>query len=213
VRVLCIGTDYPPPGAGGYERQCGGFVAHLRRHGHEVLVLTGAGPSHEPDRDVQRVLPRFPVEPVPVPREHAWRDERRSRDALRSALAARPDAVCFWRLGELSMSIVARVRRAGIPAVGMVCDPWMIDGPRREPMVRRPRGRSGRRATCRSCACGSSASVSSFGRSWLATRRRRMWRRGSGGRSRRSSKRCRPGTRTAPDRSMLRSRTTTPGAA
>jgi glycogen synthase len=49
--------------------------------------------------------------------------------------------VCFWRLGELSMSLPARVRAAAVPAVGMVCDPWMLDGPRRDPYTRTRRPR------------------------------------------------------------------------
>jgi glycosyltransferase involved in cell wall biosynthesis len=46
----------------------------------------------------------------------------------------RPDAVSWWRLGELSMSLV---RRVSAPSVGVVCDPWMLDGPRRDPWARR----------------------------------------------------------------------------
>jgi glycogen synthase len=137
MRVLCVSTDYPPPCAGGYERQCAGFVEHLRRRGHEVDVLAGAGAPAGGDPHVQRVLPRFAVEPRPVAARRAWRDERRSAAVLGAALRAGPDAVCFWRLGELSMSLVERVRRAGIPAVGMVCDPWMVDGPRRDPWCAR----------------------------------------------------------------------------
>jgi glycosyltransferase involved in cell wall biosynthesis len=37
----------------------------------------------------------------------------------------------------MSMSLVDRVVRAGLPAVGMVCDPWMVEGPRRDPWARR----------------------------------------------------------------------------
>jgi glycosyltransferase involved in cell wall biosynthesis len=136
VRVLCISTDYPPPAAGGYELQCQAFVEYLARHGHETVVLAGAGPETA-DPSVQRMLPRFSVTPRPVPFAQAARDERRSATVLRQALRWRPDVVCFWRLGELSMSLVERVRRAGVPAVGMVCDPWMVDGPRRDPWCAR----------------------------------------------------------------------------
>jgi glycosyltransferase involved in cell wall biosynthesis len=60
--------------------------------------------------------------------------------------------VSWWRLGELSQSLVERVRRARVPAVGLVCDAWMIDGPRRDPWTRlwsaRPRlGAAWERAT------------------------------------------------------------------
>ena len=136
MRVLCVSTDYPPAAAGGYELQCHAFVDHLRRHGHEPAVLAGAGPDMG-DPSVRRLLPRFRITPRRVPFAQAARDERRSATVLRQALRRRPDVVCFWRLGELSMSLVERVRRAGLPAVGMVCDPWMVEGPRRDPWCTR----------------------------------------------------------------------------
>ena len=136
MRVLCVSTDFPPPAAGGYELQCHAFVDHLRRHGHEPVVLAGSGAGMG-DPSVRRLLPRFRVTPRRIPFAQAARDERRSATVLRQALRWRPDVVCFWRLGELSMSLVERVRRAGVPAVGMVCDPWMVDGPRRDPWCER----------------------------------------------------------------------------
>ena len=126
MRVLVISTHFPPERRGGYELQCRGFVDHLRRHGHRVQVLTGTD------------LPRFPATPARTSLAAAWRAERRAAAVLRARLRAfSPDAVAFWRLGELSMSLVQRVREAGIPAVGMVCDPWMVDGPARDPWARR----------------------------------------------------------------------------
>jgi len=139
MRVLAISTDYPPHGCGGYEQQCRDSAEHLRREGHGVRVLSGTAPPAAGDRehDVYRDLPRFPVEPAPVAVRAAWRAERRAAILLGRELAAyRPDVVCFWRLGELSMSLPARVAAAGIPAVGMVCDPWMLDGPQRDPWTR-----------------------------------------------------------------------------
>ena len=137
MRLLCITTDYPPPATGGYELQCQDFVRYLRGRGHEATVLAGAGGGAEGEPSVSRLLPRFSVTPQQVKLIQAWSGERRSAMVLRRALRTRPDAVCFWRLGELSMSLVERVRRAGVPAVGMVCDPWMIDGPRRDPWCAR----------------------------------------------------------------------------
>jgi glycosyltransferase involved in cell wall biosynthesis len=126
VRVLCLSTDYPPARSGGYELQCQAFVEHLERHGHQTRVLTSAE------------LPRFPAVPRPTSTAAAWRDEQRAATVLAGRVREfRPDVVSFWRLGELSMSLVERVRRAGLPAVGMVCDPWMVEGPRRDPWARR----------------------------------------------------------------------------
>jgi glycogen synthase len=125
VRALCLSTDFPPFSRGGYELQCHGFVEHLRHDGHEVRVITG------------RELPRFPVVPRPTSLPAARRAERRAARVLHRHLRGfRPDAVCLWRLGELSVSLVSRIVRAGVPAIGMVCDAWMVHGPRRDPWAR-----------------------------------------------------------------------------
>jgi glycosyltransferase involved in cell wall biosynthesis len=137
VRVLCVGTEYPPATRGGYEQQCADLVAHLRARGHAVRVLSGAGRRCPTDAGVHRQLPRFPVRPVPTSRAAAAAAERRSATVLERHLAAfAPDVVCWWRLGELSQSLVARVAARGLPAVGVVCDTWMEDGPSRDPWCR-----------------------------------------------------------------------------
>jgi glycogen synthase len=137
VRVLCVSTDYPPAARGGYEQQCADLVAHLRARGHAVRVLAGGGPRCDGDLDVHRELPRFPVRQVPTGRAAAAAGERRSGAVLDRHLADfGPDVVCWWRLGELSQSLVGRVAARGLPAVGVVCDTWMEDGPLRDPWCR-----------------------------------------------------------------------------
>jgi glycosyltransferase involved in cell wall biosynthesis len=102
-----------------------------------VRVLAGAGERCRADVDVHRDLPRFPVRPVPTGRLAAAAAELRSAAVLERHLAAfAPDAVCWWRLGELSQSLVARVAARGLAAVGVVCDTWMEDGPARDPWCR-----------------------------------------------------------------------------
>ncbi|HEX8104458.1 MAG TPA: glycosyltransferase [Solirubrobacteraceae bacterium] len=139
MRVLVVSTDYPPHRCGGYELQCAGAVAHLRAHGHEVRVLTSARAGGAPDplaTGVHRDLVRFPVT-GDAPDRHAG--ERVNAAALRAHLESfAPDVVSWWRLGELSMSMPARAAQAGVPGVGMVCDPWFLDGPRRDPMGTEP---------------------------------------------------------------------------
>jgi glycosyltransferase involved in cell wall biosynthesis len=141
VRVLCVGTDFPPHRRGGYELQCAGAVAHLRAHGHEVRVLTSAragGAADPEDSGVHRDLVRFPAVPAEVTAFEALRGELANAAALARHLRSfRPDVISWWRLGELSMSLPARAAEAGVPAVGMVCDPWMVEGPRRDPWARR----------------------------------------------------------------------------
>ena len=135
MRVLCVGTRFPPEGRGGYERHCAAVVAALRARGHEVRVLTsGSGPEQP---GVARTLVRFPVVPRSTSYLAAWSGERHNARALADELERfRPDVVCWWRLGELSLSLVERVRAAGVPAVGVVCDGWMAEAPERDPWTR-----------------------------------------------------------------------------
>ena len=145
MRVLVVTTDFPPHRCGGYELQCAATVEHLRAAGHEVRVLTSArGPATRAERrsGVIRELIRFPSTPHDSAEVEAWRAERFNRLALERQLdELRPDVVSWWRMGQLSLSLVDRVRRRGIPAVGVVCDPWMLDGPERDPWIRLDPGR------------------------------------------------------------------------
>ncbi len=151
MRVLCVGVRYPPHHTGGYELHCRSIAEDLRAHGHEVHVLTStlrhAGVPDGDEPGVRRELTAFDQH-APWP---GWRaagaGERRNVAVLRRALAElRPDAVCWWRMGELSLSLVEHVRRAGLPAVGVVCDPWLLEGPARDPWQRPWVTRRGARA-------------------------------------------------------------------
>jgi glycogen(starch) synthase len=140
MRVLAAGNIYPPhaPG-GGYELTWRSAMAHLRARGDEVRVLAsehrepGVGPDALEDPDVHRELPWY------------WRDHDfpgrglRERIAIEREAAAvlqrhlsefRPEAVCWWGMGGMSLGLIERVRRAGIPAVGVVGDEWMLWGPK-----------------------------------------------------------------------------------
>src|SRR3954449_3995790 len=151
VRVLCVGNIYPPhaPG-GGYELTWRSFTKHMRDRGHTVRVLTTVhrepGVDEPEDLDVHRELPWY------------WRDHQfltlpvRERIALERTAAAvlerhlaelEPDAVNWWGMGGMSLGLIERVRRAGIPAVGVVGDEWMRWGLRADgwlkPLHGRPR--------------------------------------------------------------------------
>lgn len=161
MRVLCVGVRYPPHHTGGYELHCRSVVDDLRTHGHDVAVLTSTlrhpGVSDPVEPGVYRALHAFaPAErrlasqgSTPNGTQRAglgasapgWREagagERHNVAVLRGAIAHhRPDVICWWRLGELSVSLVEHVRRAGLPAVGVVCDPWLVEGPARDPWQR-----------------------------------------------------------------------------
>jgi glycosyltransferase involved in cell wall biosynthesis len=141
---------YPPQHLGGYELIFQDTVRALRRRGHGVRVLASdlvlrAG-AREEDDDVHRELRRYwegdryprlsPVQRLGL--------ERANAAALDRHLAGlRPDAVLWCNMGGLSLSLLERVRRAGIPAVGYVADDWLVDGPRLDgwsrTWARRPR--------------------------------------------------------------------------
>ncbi|MEA2421313.1 MAG: hypothetical protein QOF55_412, partial [Thermoleophilaceae bacterium] len=153
MRVLCVGNIYPPHDfAGGYELTWRSSVLQLRERGHDVRVLASEyrsprlDPDAELDPGVHRELRWY------------WRDHAFPRLGLRRRLALerfnatvierhlaelRPDAIAWWGMGGMSLALVERARRAGLPAVGVVGDEWMNWGQKADrwlaPLRRRPR--------------------------------------------------------------------------
>jgi len=138
VRILCVGNIYPPqaPG-GGYELTWQSCVRHLRARGHDVRVLASdhseAGVDEPDEGDVHRELrwylrdhdfPRLPLREVIGLERWNARVLRRHLDEFA------PDVVSWWGMGGMSMGLVERVRRARVPAVGVVEDEWLNWGPR-----------------------------------------------------------------------------------
>jgi glycosyltransferase involved in cell wall biosynthesis len=137
---------YPPHDLrGGYELTWRSSVLHLRGRGHDIRVLTTdyRSPDHpdarELDDDVHRELRWY------------WRDHEFPRFSLRERVAIerhnaavfdrhvdelRPDAIAWWQMGGMSLSLVERARRAGLPAVGVVGDEWLRWGPRADGWLR-----------------------------------------------------------------------------
>ena len=150
LRVLTVGSMYPPHDLrGGYEMTWRSSVRQLRGRGHEVRVLTTDFRAREADGS---------QEDPGVHRELRWywhdhafpRTGWRARIALERHNAAvldrhleeqRPDVVCWWAMGGMSLSLVERVRRAGLPAVGVVGDEWMAWGPRMDAWIKPFRSR------------------------------------------------------------------------
>jgi glycogen(starch) synthase len=134
VRILTVGTLYPPhDGGGGYELLWRSAVDFLRERGHEVRVLaTDHRVPGMPDDDVHRELRWY------------WRDhdfrrslvaaaaiERHNTRVLRRHIEAfRPDRIGWWSLGGLSMSLLETARRERVPAAAFVIDDWLDYGPR-----------------------------------------------------------------------------------
>lgn len=133
MRILSVGNMYPPHNLGGYEVINEYVVDHLRRSGHEVEVLAtdfrlpDLADVHEPG--VHRELRWY------------WRDHDFPRLPLRERIALerhnmavldqhldslRPDAVCWWAMGGMSLSLIERANRRALPSVGVVCDLWLL---------------------------------------------------------------------------------------
>jgi glycogen synthase len=153
VRILTVGNRYPPWSLGGYETTWASTVEGLRAAGHPTHVLT--------TRPDPTDLPADGAAPAAVSRELAWywRANRFPSRSLRQCLALeranaavmaetlrvwRPDAVVWFAMGGMSLSLLEQVRRAGLPAVAAVADDWLGYGPGVDGWTRRWRGPLGR---------------------------------------------------------------------
>jgi len=139
---------YPPHHLGGYELTWRSSVQHLRRAGHEVWALTTdyrtatPDPALPEDPDAQRELRWYwhDHEFPPISVRRMVELERFNGRVLDRVLAElRPDAVAWWAMGGMSLSLIGRVRGAGLPSVGVVGDDWMFYAPEVDAWTRRTR--------------------------------------------------------------------------
>jgi glycosyltransferase involved in cell wall biosynthesis len=145
MRVLAVGNAYPPHHLGGYEVIWRGVTRHLHEHGHPSRILTSdyrapdvPGDAAD-DPDVHRELEWYW-------RDHAWRslspaqrlglERRNARRFERHLSAFRPHVVAWWAVGGMSLSLIERVRRAGLPSVFFVLDYWPTYGPDEDAWIR-----------------------------------------------------------------------------
>ncbi len=133
MRVLTVGNMYPPHHLGGYELVWRSSVEQLRGAGHAVRVLTSdfrlPGATGPEDPDVDRALQwywrdhrfpwRSPVGRARLERHNAAVLDRHLRDL-------RPDVVAWWAMGGMSLSLIGRAARAGVPAAAFVHDDWLL---------------------------------------------------------------------------------------
>ena len=135
MRILTVGNMYPPHHLGGYEIVWRAAVEALRGAGHDVEVLTTdfrLDGATEAEPGVARTL-RWYWRDHDFPRL-GWRDrlaiERHNAGVLDARLAEfRPHVIGWWAMGGMSLSLIARAGRAGVPAVAFVNDDWVAYGP------------------------------------------------------------------------------------
>lgn len=134
MRLLVIGSTYPPDELGGYELLCAEHVGWLRRRGHEVSVLTSigdgrggtaVGPSGE---TVVRALDlhwhRFRHRPPSGAAMVAA--ERRQRRVLEHLLDHGVDGVLVWQMAAISKSLLGVLARRRLPVVAVIGEPWPV---------------------------------------------------------------------------------------
>jgi glycosyltransferase involved in cell wall biosynthesis len=133
---------YPPHHHGGYEQVWHSAVEHLRARGYDVRVLTTdyRTATAEPDspevfRELRWHLRDGEFEAVRPPAILAMaRHNHRVLD--RHLELFRPDAVAWWSMGGLTLTLLESVRRRGIPAAAFVHDEWLEYGPLVDPWLR-----------------------------------------------------------------------------
>lgn len=137
MKVLAVGLLYPPHYLGGYELACQGVMRAARERGHDVRVLVsdyrtpGLTDPEEPgverslrsymDASGQSAAALTPLQRLRLERFNGTILDRQLRDFA-------PDVVSWWGMGGMSISLIERVRRQGVPAVLMVQDPWLDYG-------------------------------------------------------------------------------------
>lgn len=151
LRVLSIGTLYPPYAVGGYEQVWRDTVERLRDMGCEVLVLAsdwkGEHNGQEEDPNVRRELQLYVDELLDTGRER-WSSvlarERQNDALLRGAIAdLKPDVAFVGPMGGLPLGTLARLELAGVPRLCFVGDTWPSYGPKTDPwQVSLRRGRA-----------------------------------------------------------------------
>jgi len=152
MRVLAVGNMYPPHHLGGYELVWQGAARHLRAAGHTVRVLVadhrepGVGAAEE-ESDVHRDLRWYWADhafPRRSLRERVVLERHNAAVLERHLEELSPDVVSWWAMGGMSLGLIERVRRAGLPAAGFVHDDWMLYGPQVDAWMswRGPRARA-----------------------------------------------------------------------
>jgi glycosyltransferase involved in cell wall biosynthesis len=148
VRILTVGNMYPPHHLGGYELMWRSAVRHLREWGHEVRVLTTdyRAPQAEDlgaeDDEVFRELRWYWQDhefPRMGPRARVALERHNARVLERHIEASQAEAISWWAMGGMSMSLLEQARRLDLPASCVVVDDWLLYGPKVDAYTRMAR--------------------------------------------------------------------------
>jgi glycogen synthase len=138
MRILTVGLLYPPHYLGGYELICEGVMRAASARGHDVRVVVSdyrAPGVREPDapgvhRTLRSYLDSTALEAAPLrPRQRLALERANAAELDRHLREFAPDVVSWWAMGGMSLSLIERVRRRGLPAVMTIQDSWLSYGP------------------------------------------------------------------------------------
>ncbi|HEX2128702.1 MAG TPA: glycosyltransferase, partial [Solirubrobacterales bacterium] len=141
LRVLAVGTLYPPRSLGDYERVWKDAVVKLRDGGHQVKVLcsdwAGNDTGEDEDPDIRRDLRLYVDDVLDVRSEERAElvaREVHNRQIVDEVLAEfRPDVALLGPGFGLPLSVVTRIQEAGVAQVAFVADDWPKDAPKADP--------------------------------------------------------------------------------
>lgn len=136
LRVALASHFYPPEQVGGAETYTHALAAALRRAGHEVAVLTGAGWRASGRRPLSVRHDEYEGVPVtrlqldwtapPDPFRYAYDNPEVERFLLAYLPTLQPDVLHVTSCYTLSSSVLAAAQQLGIPTVVTLVDFWFI---------------------------------------------------------------------------------------
>jgi len=139
MRILLLTNMYPPHHFGGYELSCLDTVERLRMRGHTVTVLTtklrvpGVSGPAEDASDVLRELSFYwdDHKLLSPPLRQRLAIERSNQEILKETVSAtQPDVVSVWNMGAMSLGLLTSIIEKNIPIVYVICDDWLVYGPK-----------------------------------------------------------------------------------
>ena len=125
-------------------------MAHARSLGHDVRVLASdyrdSEDRGEEDPDVYRSLRWYwDLNRYQFPRlnlaQRIALERHNAVELARHLKEFRPEVVSWWSMGCMSLSLIERVRRAGLRAAFIVHDDWLVYGPQYDQWLRMWRGK------------------------------------------------------------------------